>query len=80
MAVKPISLTLQKCRTVTVACALDEFERRGVNKFYILAVDRFGLYAERLSAGDHLTGGGFAVVGIFVVLVVLANIDDRQLP
>ena len=58
----------------------DQFNARRVDDVNVLAIDGFGADAESFGPGRHLSRGGFAVVRVFVVLVVLANVDHGQFP
>src|SRR5574337_1314106 len=51
-----------------------------MNGSHILTIDRFSVDSEAGGPRCHLTRGGFTVVRVLVVLVVLANVNDRQLP
>src|SRR4029450_8936216 len=60
--------------------ALDELSHGGVNGLDVLAVDGLSLDAEGPGAGQDLTGDRLAAGCVLAVQVVLAHVDDRQLP
>ena len=70
----------EKGRTVTPPRALDERSHRGVDGAYVLAVDARGAQPERRRPRQDVARRCLCVVGVLVVQVVLAHVDDRQLP
>src|SRR5688572_26023786 len=75
-----VSVAVQKGWTFTAPGMLHEISCRRVNDLHVLTIDGIAMNAESFGARDHLAGGGLAVIGIFVVLIILANIDHRQFP
>src|SRR5687768_9892588 len=51
-----------------------------MNGPYILPIDRFRVNSKAGGPRGYLTCGGFTIMSVFVVLIVFADVDDRQLP
>src|SRR5215204_5138121 len=51
-----------------------------MDRTHVLAVQRLDVNPEGFSAASNFSGSGFAIMGVFVVLIVLTDIDDRQFP
>src|SRR5579864_420190 len=47
---------------------------------HVLAINRFSVNAECGGARQNVTRGGFGKMGVLVVEIIFANIDDRQSP
>jgi hypothetical protein len=54
--------------------------RQRIDRKHVLAVDRVCLDAEGLGPGRDRAGGDLGGLGVFGIAVVLAGIDDRQVP
>src|SRR5262245_34528749 len=65
----------QKGRTFAAARLLHQSAHALMNQHNVLPVNGLGGNPEPLDAGFNVAGGGFAVVGVFIVLVVLAHVD-----
>src|SRR5215469_4569350 len=80
MTVEPVCVADEECRTRATPDAVHNLFRCSVNLPHVLAVDGFAGNAEACSAGHHVARESFRIVRVFVVHVVYANVDDRQLP
>ncbi len=80
MPVESIGVAEEDGWAFPIACAFDQFLRDRVNRAHVLAVNLVRLHSEGWSAQQDIAGNGFRIVGVFVVEVVLANIDNRKLP
>src|SRR5262249_45154966 len=80
VAVEAIGFAIEKTWTGAAASTRDGIYRCAVDSLDILTVKRFAVDAESFGARGQPPRGGFAVVGILVVLIVLANVDHRQFP
>src|SRR5271170_3269598 len=80
MSAVAVSITLKECRPGSGARALHESGCDLMHGAHILSVDARGLDTESGGAAENGAGRGFGVVGVFVVQIVLANVDHGQLP
>src|SRR5262249_62285049 len=80
MAMKAIRVAEQERRPAAFARARDQVRYGAIDELDVLSFDRLRRNAERLRARHDLTRGRLAVMRVLVVEVVLAEIDDRQLP
>src|SRR5437870_2453208 len=75
-----IRLAHQECGTRPGSRALHDRLRRVVDGANVLPIDALGRYAEGGRACQHVARDRFRIVCVFVVEVVFANVDDRELP
>src|SRR3989442_8661159 len=80
VAVVPVGLALDEGGPLAAARPLDELAHRRVDRLNVLAVDAFGVDPEGSGARQDLAGDGLAAGRVLAVEVVLANVDDGQLP
>src|SRR6266496_1471628 len=80
MPVVAVRRRKKKRRAASGPPALDSLFCSRSNCQHVLPVDLRGRNAERLSACRDRPGRDFGEVCVFVVEVVLAHVDDRQLP
>src|SRR6185369_6782834 len=80
MSGKPVRAAQKELRSAACSRAVDQLLRRVVNSLYILAVDTDSRNAEAFGTREDVSRDGFGVVGVFVVEIVFANVDDGQLP
>src|SRR4051794_29031433 len=80
MAVVAVGRAAEERRPLAGARALDRPGRRLVDRDDVLPVDRLGGDAEALRPRRDRPGRDLHVVRVLVVEVVLADVDDRQLP
>src|SRR5262245_18137626 len=80
VAEESVRIAHQKRRSRAPARLIDDALCCVVDGADILAVDRFCGNAERCSAGHHVACSSFRVMRVFVVQIVFADVDDRQLP
>src|SRR6185436_7475181 len=67
-------------RTLAAARPLDQPAHRPVDRLDVLAVDAFGMDPEGPGARQDLAGDRLAGRGVLAVEVVLADVDDGELP
>src|SRR5580658_8419767 len=75
-----IGIGLQKCRTLARTRPLHQPLRDFIHCPHVLAIDRGSLDAERGGAAENSSGCGLRKMGVFVVEIVLADVDHGQLP
>src|SRR6266700_4655854 len=75
-----IGIAEQEGWSLTLACPFDRSECHRVDSPYILTIYFFSRYTKGGGSGADLTGSGFTVMRIFVVEIVLTDVDYRQLP
>jgi hypothetical protein len=80
MAVVAVGVQLEERRTLAATRALDIPGRRRVHRAHVLTVDHFTRDPKARGRSMISPGGGLGVVRVLVVHVVLARVDDRQLP
>src|SRR5690348_3040943 len=80
VAVITIGVDEQERGALAFACAVHEAAGDGVDGANILAIDAFRMEAEGFAARKDVASGYFGKVRVLVVHVVLAHVDDRQLP
>src|SRR2546428_4026524 len=80
VAVVPVGLALDEGRPLATARALAEPTHRRVAGLDVLAVDALGVDAEGPGARQDVAGDGLAARRVLAVEVVLADVDDGQLP
>src|SRR5712691_1054206 len=66
--------------SLTLAGALDQAQRRVIDCANILAIYRLGQDTKGFGPGAHLTGGSLGIVGVLVIVVVFAHVDDWEFP
>src|SRR5215472_11008468 len=80
MAHIAIGIDEKERRAFAVACSIDQAGGRAMDCAHVLSIDALGRHAERRAAREDIAGSGFRVVRVFVVEIVLANVDYGQLP
>src|SRR5262249_17517665 len=80
MSQETIGLADQECRTGAGADTFNYFFRCAVHGLHVLSVHIFSLHSKSCSACQHIAGNRLGVVGVFVVEIVLADINHWQLP
>src|SRR2546428_2001737 len=80
VAVVPVGLALEEGRPLAAPRALDQPLHGRVDELDVLAVDALGVDPEGPGARQDLAGDGLAAGRVLAVEVVLADIDDGQLP
>src|ERR1700730_11161318 len=80
MAAVTVGIALQEgmsvIRTFTFYCHFGDF----MNGSHVLPINACGFDAESGRATEDSTSCGFLVMRVLVVLIVLTNVDHRQLP
>src|SRR2546427_8819033 len=79
-AVSPVCRALWEGRPLAAPRPLDEAPNRRVDGLDVLAVDALGVDAEGPGARQDVAGDGLAARRVLAVEVVLADVDDGQLP
>src|SRR5208282_4674008 len=79
MSVIAIGIAQQECGTVTAASAIHQRLHVSVNRAHILTVHAGSLQTKGGCPRENVSGGGFRVMRVFVVEIVLADVDHRQL-
>src|SRR5438270_7590755 len=80
MPQKAVRIAKQEGWSLTPAGALDHAQRRVIDCANILAIYRLGQNTKGFGPGAHLTGGSLGIVGVLVIVVVFAHVDDREFP
>src|SRR5947209_17064429 len=80
MPQKAVRIAKQEGWSLTPAGALDHAQRRVIDCANILAIYRLGQDTKGFGPGAHLTGGSLRIVGVLVIMVVFAHVDDREFP
>ena len=80
MAMEAVGVAVQKSRALAVARSFDQFSARFMNQPYVLTIDGLAVNTKPFRASQDFPGRGFAVMRIFVVVVVFANVEYGQLP
>src|SRR5919197_1290295 len=80
VAVVAIRVREQERGPAPGACARDELDSLRVHGAHVLPVDLARLDSERSRPREDVAGRRLEVMGVLVVLVVLADVDDRELP
>ena len=80
MAVEAVRMADKKGGAFSFPRPLHQAPRGSINQLYILAVDRFRRNAEGFRPRLDLARSCFAIVGVFVVKIIFAQIDHGQLP
>src|SRR6185295_6210930 len=80
VAVVPVGLALEEGAALAAAGPLHQALHRGVHRLHVLPVHALGVHAHRAGAGQDLATDRLGARGVLAVEVVLAHVDDRQLP
>src|SRR5947208_1503612 len=80
MPQKAVRIAEHEGWSLTPAGALDHAQRRVIDCANILAIYRLGQDTKGFGPGAHLTGGSLRIVGVLVIMVVFAHVDDREFP
>src|SRR5271165_572503 len=80
MATVAVGITLQECRSPARSGAFDQAVSNFVHGAYILSVNARALNTESGGTAKNGASCGFTVMRVFVVQIIFANVDDRQLP
>ena len=80
MAAIAIGVAQHECRTCAGPRAFDKPRSQGVHGADVLPIHAFRRQAESRRSCQDVAGSRLRVVGIFVVHIVFAGVDDRQLP
>jgi len=80
MSTIAIGVAQQKRRAFAAPRPLDQADHRLIDRTHILPVHLDGVNVERARPRQNLARGGLGKVGVFVVKIVLAHVNDRQLP
>src|SRR5690242_14415312 len=80
MAAVAIGVADQKRRAVTSPGALDQVGSQAVNGAHVLPIHALGVNAESGGAAHDFARRSLGIMGVFVVQVVFADVDDGQLP
>src|SRR5882672_6433410 len=80
VAVVPVGLALEEGGALAAARPLDEALHGGVHRLHVLAVHALGVHAHRAGAGQDLARDRLVAGGVLAVEIVLADVDDGQLP
>src|SRR6516165_10795144 len=80
MAAVTVGVAQEERRIVSLTRAVHQPLRRRVHRPHVLPVHAFRVHSECGRAGQNVAGGRLRVVGVFVVEVVFAGVDHRQLP
>src|SRR5664279_3903149 len=79
MAVVTIRVAEQKRRTITAPGSIHQALGNAVNRTYVLTVHAGGFQAEGCRPHQDVSSGGFRVVGIFGIEIVLADVNHGEL-
>src|SRR3984957_2253719 len=77
MSTVAIGIALQECRSASRASASDQPGRDFIDCTHVLSVDTGRLQSKSCGAAENRSGGGLLVVGVLVVHIIFANVDDR---
>src|SRR5215469_621248 len=80
VSVVAICIADQKRRPFALARAFYKALCRGINRAHILPVRAFRMHTERDPAREQVPGGCLGIVRVFVIEVVLTNVEYRQFP
>src|SRR5579863_5241217 len=80
MAVIAIGVTQYKGWSFTLTGTLNVTRRGSINGANILSIDLFGRDTKSAGSCAHLTGSSLDVVRIFIVMIVLTDIDNGKFP
>src|SRR5258708_18967956 len=75
-----IGLTEYKGWSLTLARARHQALRQSIDRANILAIHLLGMHAESAGPGAHAAGSGLGVMGVFVILIVLTDVDHGEFP
>src|ERR1035438_7521359 len=80
MSAVTVGIALQERRSASSAGAANKAGCNFVDSAYILTVNARGLNTESGGTAKNGTSRRFGIVRVFVVQIILTNVDDRQLP
>src|SRR5258706_1707013 len=80
MAAVAVGIALQECRAAARAGAIHQSGCDFIHGAYILSIDSGGFDSESGGAAENRACRGLLIVGVLVVLIVFADVDDGKLP
>src|SRR5215831_1033353 len=80
MAMIAVGVAQQKYGSFSRTRAFHQRQGGGVDCAHVLSVDAFGMQAEGNASGQDIARRGLREMGVFVVEIVFADVDHRELP